>query len=58
MPPGEKTCQRCGVVFKPDRDRVIWSAPCKDCRETGRREGDTTVWGTRYENKNKKRANA
>jgi hypothetical protein len=46
--PGDnRDCWRCGVSFNPLAENVIPLAPCRDCRETLRSEGDQTVWGVR-----------
>jgi len=45
--PTSTTCWRCGVTFDRAKQNVIEGAPCSDCRQTLRREGDTTIWDRR-----------
>jgi len=46
---GDVTCWRCGQEFNRWSQSVIAGAPCTDCREVLRAEGDLTVWGSRAE---------
>lgn len=49
-PPGDPVtptntiCYRCGGRFNRHAEKVVAGAPCRDCRDVLRAEGDTTRW--------------
>lgn len=47
IPAGSAVCPRCGVTFDRRAQNVIPGAPCRDCRDVLRAEGDTTIWNIR-----------
>lgn len=46
LQPGERVCWRCGQVYQWQNMKLVEGAPCRDCRETLRAEGDKTRWTT------------
>jgi hypothetical protein len=44
---GKRTCWRCGCRFQWADRNLVPDAPCSDCRDLLRAEGDETIWDTR-----------
>lgn len=52
--PGQTVCWRCGHTFNRPAENVIPGAPCRDCRDVLRAEGDETVWDSRRQHNHPK----
>lgn len=46
LAPGYRVCWRCGAHYKWQNMKLVEGAPCLDCRDVLRDEGDTTNWTT------------